>query len=108
MSNSGNQMTSEKQRKANRANSRKSTGPRTARGKEVSSRNFYKHGLTAISFPIGEEDHTEFESFRERLQIQFDSQCEIFCVLVDQLASQLWRLRRVPMLEAAIIDAAAR
>ena len=39
-------MATEKQIAANRANARRSTGPKTARGKVVSSRNAYRHGLT--------------------------------------------------------------
>jgi hypothetical protein len=36
----------EKQIAANRANAKRSTGPKSARGKMVSSRNAYRHGLT--------------------------------------------------------------
>ena len=39
-------MATEKQIAANRANARKSTGPRTAAGKKKSSRNAYQHGLS--------------------------------------------------------------
>jgi hypothetical protein len=39
-------MASEKQIMANRANAKKSTGPRTATGKLKSSRNAYRHGLS--------------------------------------------------------------
>jgi hypothetical protein len=38
-------MASEKQIAANRANAKRSTGPRTAKGKKASSRNAYRHGL---------------------------------------------------------------
>jgi len=39
-------MASEKQIAANRANAKKSTGPKTATGKLKSSRNAYRHGLS--------------------------------------------------------------
>jgi hypothetical protein len=39
-------MASEKQIAANRANAKKSTGPRTAAGKLKSSRNAFRHGLS--------------------------------------------------------------
>ena len=39
-------MASEKQILANRANAKKSTGPRTAAGRAKSSRNSYRHGLS--------------------------------------------------------------
>ena len=40
-------MASDKQIAANRANARKSTGPRTAAGKLKSSQNAFRHGLSA-------------------------------------------------------------
>lgn len=39
-------MTSERQIAANRANAKRSTGPKTAAGKQKSSRNAYRHGLS--------------------------------------------------------------
>lgn len=39
-------MASEKQIAANRRNAQRSTGPRTAAGKSVSSRNAFRHGLS--------------------------------------------------------------
>ena len=39
-------MASDKQIAANRANAKKSTGPRTAAGRAKSSRNAYRHGLS--------------------------------------------------------------
>jgi hypothetical protein len=41
-------MATEKQIAANRANAKRSTGPRTAAGKKKSSRNAYRHGLSRI------------------------------------------------------------
>src|SRR5579872_5631880 len=39
-------MASERQIAANRANAKRSTGPKTAAGKQKSSRNAYRHGLS--------------------------------------------------------------
>jgi hypothetical protein len=41
-------MATEKQIAANRANAKLSTGPRTAAGKQKSSRNAYRHGLSRL------------------------------------------------------------
>ena len=49
-------MTPEMRAAQNRANSSYSTGPRTDRGKEIVSRNAYKHGLRAESIVIDTED----------------------------------------------------
>ncbi len=51
-------MASDKQIAANRANSRKSTGPRTAAGRWKSSRNAYRHGL---SLPITWDSQAQAE-----------------------------------------------
>jgi len=51
-------MASEKQIAANRANTMKSTGPRTAAGRMKSSRNSYRHGL---SLPITLDPQMEAE-----------------------------------------------
>jgi hypothetical protein len=51
-------MTSERQRVANRRNSRNSSGPRTAAGKVQTSRNALRHGMAALThrraFPAGD------------------------------------------------------
>jgi len=55
---------SEKKLKANRENAKKSTGPRTARGKANSRRNALKHGLFArhwSDFGVLGEDQREYE-----------------------------------------------
>jgi hypothetical protein len=41
-------MATEKQIAANRANAKRSTGPKTAAGKQKSSRNAYRHGLSGL------------------------------------------------------------
>jgi len=46
-------MISERKLQANRANAKKSTGPRTARGKAYSSRNAQKHGLLSQASLFG-------------------------------------------------------
>jgi hypothetical protein len=45
-------MTSAKRIKANRRNAKSSTGPRTARGKSLASRNAFRHGLASVTLPV--------------------------------------------------------
>lgn len=96
-------MASEKQIAANRRNGLKSTGPRTARGKEISSQNALTHGLTAIQVVLEGEDVDAFEALRQDLKKEFQPSGASESQLVEQLAGLLWRLRRVPVFEAAML-----
>ena len=58
----GSRMTSERQRAANRANAKRSTGPRTLVGKSRSSRNAYQHGLSQ-SLPSDKATRAKVETF---------------------------------------------
>src|SRR5260370_30377070 len=64
-------MVSEKQLEANRQNARKSTGPRSAEGKFRASRNAVKHGLTAESVVLPNEDPAEYESRLQEWLVHF-------------------------------------
>src|SRR6204780_3894638 len=48
----------------NRANSRHSTGPRTDSGKQRSSLNALRHGLTAASAVLPSEDQAAYDAHR--------------------------------------------
>ena len=97
-------MTSSKQAEANRRNAVRSTGPKTAEGKQVSKMNALKHGLSADTVVIRGEDKEEFEAMRQELVREFAPATTYAHLLVDRLAANLWRLRRVPVLEAAILE----
>ena len=98
-------MVSSKQLEANRANARKSTGPRSQGGKARSRLNSWKHGLTAKMLIIVGECADDFERLRAELMEEHDPQSALVCELVQQLAGILWCLRRVPLFEAAILEA---
>ena len=57
-------MTSERKVAANRLNSRKGRGPRSAAGKATASRNALRHGLAGIHQPVSA---TDIESFAKAL-----------------------------------------
>ena len=64
---------SERKLQANRENAKKSTGPKTVRGKAYSRRNALKHGLLATSLlfrpdgaPINPDLHTLWEGLQEK------------------------------------------
>jgi hypothetical protein len=90
-------MASEKQSLANRANAKRSTGPKTPAGKALSRMNACKHGLTAQNIVIRDEDPKKFDSLRAELWDEWQPRPGMESVLVDRLAGQTWRLLRAPV-----------
>ena len=106
--------TSKKQKKhkkqiaANRRNAKKSTGPRTARGKAVSSRNAVKHGLYCrdliIDSPKLKEDPAEYNNLLKSLFDDLRPKGKIQKALVHIIAECLWRQERALNAEIMIIN----
>ena len=97
-------MATEKQWESNRANAKRSTGPRSAQGKAQSSMNACKHGLTAQTVVIDAEDPLQFDSLCKGLEQEFEPHSLIERELIERLAGIVWRLRRIPRFEAALIQ----
>ena len=97
-------MASPAQIAANRRNARLSTGPRTAVGKARSRRNARKHGLYAHAETPPPEDAAQIDlrtaDYRRRLQ----PADQIEESLVRQLAFTQFRLSRIPILEATLLN----
>ena len=96
-------MVSRVQLEANMANAKRSTGPKTERGKARSKMNALKHGLTGKAIVVADEDPREFETFREDLEADLGACGLMEREWVGRIAGLLWRLRRVPRMEAALI-----
>ena len=96
-------MASERQIEANRLNAQASTGPRTARGKAASSGNALTHGLTARTFLLPGEDPEEYRCLRESMMAELRPEGPLESELVEQIVSVLWRMRRTPVFEAAVM-----
>src|SRR5918999_1903169 len=96
-------MATERQIRANRRNALKSTGPRTKAGKAASSRNALRHGLTAQQVVIEGENPARFDALRDRFTREFQPVGPMEQFLVERLAGLAWRLRRVPLFEAALL-----
>jgi hypothetical protein len=54
---------------------------------------------------IGGEDLAQFDELRAELMEQYDPESALECELIERMTGLLWRLRRVPAFEAAIIGA---
>jgi hypothetical protein len=100
-------MTSLKQIEANRRNALKSTGPRSEDGKQRSSRNALRHGLTAETVIEPLEDPEDYKLFEEAIAAEYDAESAVERELVLRLASLLWRLRRASSIEATLFELSA-
>ena len=99
-------MTSLRQIEANRRNAIKSTGPTTPEGKERSSCNAVRHGLTAETVIAILESSDDYELFEAAVISDYNAETAVERQLVLRLASVLWRLRRATSMETAIFDSA--
>ena len=85
-------MASKKQIEANRKNAKKSTGPKTEAGKEVSSGNAFKHGLTSRRVWLEDEDEEQVRDLRAEVMNELRPHGTLETVLVVRVAAQIWRL----------------
>jgi hypothetical protein len=92
---------------ANRANSQHSTGPRTEPGKQRSSLNALRHGLTALTAVLPSEDHAAFETHHRQFRDEYQPATATETQLVRELADTSWRINRIPLLEADLLTRAA-
>jgi len=95
-------MASLNQLAANRANAQPSTGPTSSEGKAKVSHNALKTGLTGRTVLLPSEDVAAYQSHVERSFQQFAPEADEEKRLSQSLADTLWRLDRIPSLEAGI------
>ena len=96
---------SEKKLAANRANARKSTGPRTAEGKARASLNAITHGLFCKDLVLPGESRDVFDFLRRGLIASLHPQDIAQMMLVDRIVSASWKLRRLQEAEAMFNEA---
>ena len=99
--------TSPAQLAANAANARHSTGPRTTEGKNRSSQNASRHGLTAREVLIAPGEQEEFDHLVADYQADVKPQGAIQQTLFNQLVSADWNLRRIGRMEAELCAGAS-
>jgi hypothetical protein len=88
---------------ANRTNSERSTGPNTEAGKERSSRNSFRHGLTSSKIVLPGEDPAEYDAFRADILEQYRPANAIEQILAEELAAAGWRLNRSRAVETEVL-----
>jgi len=96
-------MTSLRQIEANRHNALKSTGPKTADGKQRSRRNALRHGFTAETVIEPLENPEEYRAFEDAIVAEYLPQTPVEQELVHRLASLFWRLRRATSIETGLL-----
>src|SRR5262245_62748439 len=96
-------MTGERKKAANRANARRSTGPKTPEGKAAVALNGIKHGLLSRQTLVKGESDADLVAFGKRLRAQLAPVGELELLFADRIVSTAWRLRRARAVEAALL-----
>jgi hypothetical protein len=89
---------------ANRANARKSTGPRTTQGKRRVARNALKHGLCAAWSCLPSECEPTFFTFVAEIEEDLRPRTATQKLIFDQIVNLMWRLRRLPESQSKIFE----
>ena len=97
-------MTSAAQAEASRKNGAMSCGPVSPEGKERSSRNAMRHGLTGDKFTILGEEEAEFEAYRLEFLASLAPADALEGSLAERIVQLNWRLRRAAWMEADLIS----
>ena len=97
-------MATKRQIQANRANARKSTGPRNAQGKRAVAGNHIIHGLYAQYALLDDEDHDLFRQLRGQLHEELQPAGILEQDLVERIAMAMWQLRRVLAYETGYLN----
>jgi hypothetical protein len=97
-------MTTPAQIAANRRNSKRSTGPRTAAGKAAIAGNALRHGLTADQLVIADEDAAAYSGFYQEMRAALAPADGFEEQLVERIIVCSWRLRRASRIDADLIS----
>lgn len=100
-------MTTEKQLEANRQNAQFSSGPTTVTGKAIVAQNAIKHGIFSkdliLSSDIENENEDEYQEIFNNLFACLSPGNQIESLLVEKIAVDFWRLRRIIRFETGSI-----
>ena len=96
-------MSTEKQVNANRQNSKKSTGPRTARGKSKVSKNAIKHGIFADALIVGESE-ADYDEYLDNFLAELEPDGMLETLMAERFVGLSWRLKRAERMHNQAID----
>ena len=96
-------MRTEKQINANRQNAKKSSGPRTPKGKTRTAQNALKHGLLAQDSVIPSEEAADFDNHLTAIEDSYLPRNRVEKEIVRQIADVMWRMQRLSRIESAAI-----
>src|ERR1700676_4901687 len=88
----------------NRANSQKSTGPRTAGGKQRSSLNALRHGLTGHTIVLPSEDQSAYQRHSQSFLDEYRPKGATESQLAQTLLDTAWQLNRAAALETNLFS----
>jgi hypothetical protein len=98
-------MTSELKSATSRANGAKSHGPKTAEGREKSSRNSLDHGFTSKKNIVLEyENEDDFQEMLRDYAVTYQPGSPVEEVLVADMVASRWRMQRLRLIETALLD----
>ena len=93
---------------ANRRNATRSTGPRTAAGKQRSAQNAIRHGMFCREAVLACESPAAFEQVRHQLVESLRPTDAFQLILVERMAVDTWRLRRLLAAERRMYEQQAK
>ncbi len=82
----------------------RSTGPRTAAGKQRSSLNALTHGLTSRTPVLATEEPAAYQRHCRQFFDEYTPSTPTETQLTQELADTAWRLNRIPSLEADVFS----
>jgi hypothetical protein len=96
-------LSTEDRRRINQQNAARSTGPKTAEGKQKSRANALKHGLTAELLVLPNEDPQALQEQIDRWTDHYQPQDSEELFLVEQIAQAAIKLRRCTVHETGML-----
>jgi hypothetical protein len=91
-------------RAASRANGARGRGPVTEEGKSKSSQNALRHGLLAKATVLANESEDTFARLVAQHQAKLRPADDVEESAIEEMASSLWRLRRLWTIETRLFD----